>query len=112
MVHLQENGYAVDAVDLSEQELISIKQERGVPSALASCHTAEIGGYIVEGHVPAVVVEKLLLEQPDIAGIAVPGMPQGSPGMGGELLEPLQIMAFDDSGEVWLYAEYMDGILE
>jgi hypothetical protein len=66
----------------------------------------------VEGHVPAEVIEKVLEEKPEIKGVAVAGMPPGSPGMGGELEEPLQVMAFNDTGESWLYVEYLDGILE
>ncbi len=112
MVHLQENGFEIESVDLSEAELIQVKQQRGVPEGMASCHTAEIGGYIVEGHVPSVVIEKMLAEKPEIVGLAVPGMPEGSPGMGGELSGPMEIFAFDRAGDTWVYVEYMDGILE
>lgn len=92
--------------------MLRVKLERSVPRQLGSCHTAEIGGYIVEGHVPAVVIEKMLAERPEIVGLAVPGMPEGSPGMGGELSEPLEVIAFDDVGDTWVYVEYMDGDLE
>ena len=112
MVHLQENGYQVEKVDVSNDELTRIKEERGIAREIASCHTAEIGKYFVEGHVPAEVIEKMLVEEPELAGLAVPGMPPGSPGMGGTLTEPLEILAFDESGEIWVYVEYMDGILE
>lgn len=106
MVHLQENGYNVEKVDTSNDELSVIKEQLGVDPSLASCHTAEIGGYVIEGHVPADVITQLLEEQPDLAGLAVPGMPQGSPGMSGELEGPLEILAFDAQGEIWIYTTW------
>ena len=63
-------------------------------------------GYIIEGHVPSDVIEALLEEQPDVAGLAVPGMPQGSPGMSGDLEGPLEILAFDQDSEVWVYTNW------
>lgn len=74
--------------------------------SLASCHTAEIGGYVIEGHVPADVIAQMLEEKPDLAGLAVPGMPQGSPGMSGELVGPLEILAFDREGNTWVYTTW------
>lgn len=71
----------VEVVNLGS--LDTIKEKYGIPSAMESCHTTVIGGYFVEGHVPLEAVEKLLQEKPDIAGIAMPGMPEGSPGMPG-----------------------------
>ena len=89
------------------EELLSLqKQKLGVPAALSSCHTAEIEGYVIEGHVPADVIELLLVEQPDFAGLAVPGMPVGSPGMGGRLEGPLEIIAFDGQGNSWVYTTW------
>ena len=79
MVHLQKNGFTVKAEDL--RDLRPVKAKHGVPDDLASCHTGVIGGYVVEGHVPADVIVKLLEEKPAVDGIAVPGMPIGSPGM-------------------------------
>lgn len=104
MVHLQEYGYPIEVVSLSNQELTDLKAEKDIPAVLISCHTAEVGGYLIEGHVPADVIEQLLQEQPDLRGLALPGMPAGSPGMGGEAEGPLEIMAFDEKGEIWLYA--------
>ncbi|MFA9407115.1 MAG: DUF411 domain-containing protein [Anaerolineales bacterium] len=104
MVHLQENDYNVETIDTSNAALADLKESLGITPELASCHTAEVEGYIIEGHVPADVIEELLLEKPNIVGLAVPGMPPGSPGMGGELETPLQILAFDQQGEVWVYA--------
>ena len=77
--HLREHGFQVEAVDVND--LPAVKQEHGVPAGLASCHTAIVDGYAVEGHVPADVVRTMLENRPAFAGIAVPGMPLGSPGM-------------------------------
>lgn len=77
--HLEQNGFEVTVHSLDD--LGPVKSRLGVPYDLQSCHTAEVGGYVVEGHVPAADVRRLLEERPDAAGIAVPGMPVGSPGM-------------------------------
>lgn len=79
--YLGKEGYEVDAQNVQNVE--AVKEELGVPHELYSCHTAEIGGYVVEGHIPNEAIEKLLAEQPDIKGIGMPGMPAGSPGMPG-----------------------------
>ena len=104
MVHLEENGYEVEKIDKSNDELMAFNASLGIPIELTSCHTAQIEGYIVEGHVPADVIDQMLVEKPDFLGIALPGMPLGSPGMGGEAEGPLQILAFNEAGEVWVYA--------
>lgn len=88
---------------MGEQELQDLKLDLGVAPELASCHTALVGDYILEGHVPADLIDKLLLEKPDVAGLAVPGMPLGSPGMGGSQVEPYEIFAFDREGQAWVY---------
>jgi hypothetical protein len=75
-----------------------------VPEALRSCHTALIGGYVIEGHVPADVVRKLLKEQPKIVGLAAPGMPMGSPGMEGPNPQPYTIVAFKTDGTTYEFA--------
>ncbi len=77
--HLEDAGFAVEARDLPD--LTALKAENGVPSGLASCHTATVEGYVVEGHVPADDIRRLLADRPAVAGLAVPGMPLGSPGM-------------------------------
>lgn len=82
--YLRAEGFEVTEEELYGMQLIVFKQERGVPGPLASCHTGVIEGYFVEGHVPAADIRRLLAERPDAAGIAVPGMPYGSPGMGPE----------------------------
>lgn len=76
----REHGFDVEVTDTIDYA--GMKQAAGVPAELWACHTAEIGGYVVEGHVPFAALDKLLTERPDVAGISVPGMPAGSPGMG------------------------------
>ena len=80
--HLRAEGFPVTEVATSD--LKAIKTRLGVPTELSGCHTAEVGGYAIEGHVPAVAIKRLLAERPAATGLAVPGMPAGSPGMGGE----------------------------
>ncbi len=82
MAHLSENGFAPTAQDLSRGQLARFKRDNGVPQGMVSCHTALVGDYVIEGHVPASDIRQLLNERPDAVGLAVPGMPYGSPGMG------------------------------
>jgi hypothetical protein len=77
--HLRARGFHVEVQD--HDDLVAVKQRLGVPMSKASCHTAEVGGYFVEGHVPAADIRRLLAEKPDARGITAPGMPVGSPGM-------------------------------
>ena len=79
--HMRAAGFSVK--EIKSTDMGAIKREAGVPQALGSCHTAKVGGYFVEGHVPAADVKRLLAEKPKVAGISAPGMPQGSPGMEG-----------------------------
>ena len=87
--------------------LQAVKQRHGVPTALAGCHTALVAGYVIEGHVPADVIERLLQERPQITGLAVPGMPVGSPGMEvpGRPAVPYDVMAFDANGKTHVFAK-------
>lgn len=87
--HLRANGYKVRVVELADLE--PIKKKHSVPTEQAGCHTIEVGGYVVEGHVPAKIIDKLLAEKPPIKGISLPGMPEGSPGMGGTKTEPFKV---------------------
>lgn len=91
--YLRQHGYAVKVVET--HDLDGIKRRHGVPEALYGCHTIEVGGFVVEGHVPAGPLARLLREQPAIRGISLPGMPAGSPGMTGPKREPFRIYAID-----------------
>jgi hypothetical protein len=103
---MEENDYLVQVEDV--QDLTAVKQRYQVPLALQSCHTAIVDGYVIEGHVPAADVERLLSERPDVLGLAVPGMPVGSPGMEveGQAPQPYDVLAFDSSGNVEIFSSY------
>jgi hypothetical protein len=94
--HLQKAGFPIEVVD--SKDLDAVKARLGVPDDLAACHTAEVSGYVIEGHVPAVALKRLLAEKPDAAGLAVPGMPVGSPGMEGGNEEPYEVILFGSTG--------------
>ena len=104
MGHLQANGFKVQTNSVNDNRLDEIKAKYGVPRSLQSCHTALIEGYVIEGHVPADLIYRLLKEKPAVVGLAVPGMPDGSPGMDGPNPEPYDVLAFDRKGAVRLYA--------
>ena len=101
--HMRAAGYTVESVETNE--LDPIKDEHGVPRPLRSCHMGVVEGYVIEGHVPAEDVIRMLADRPEIKGLAVPGMPAGSPGMDvpGRENEPFEVFAFRESGEseVW-----------
>lgn len=99
--HLRAAGFAVDVTHVDD--IAPVKRMAGVPAGLASCHTASVAGYVVEGHVPAHVVRRLLRERPEVRGIAVPGMPIGSPGMEGPSPEAYTVYAFAAAGEARPY---------
>ena len=86
-------------------DLRAVKTRLGVPPALESCHTALVGGYVIEGHVPAGTIKRLLKERPEVAGLAVPGMPIGSPGMEspGHPPERYQVLTFDKTGRTTVF---------
>ena len=88
------------------EDLAPVKQKLGVPRALQSCHTAVVEGYVLEGHVPADLIDRLLRERPAVVGLAVPGMPIGSPGMEapGRTSERYQVLTFDRNGRTTVYA--------
>lgn len=104
--YVEEHGYTVTVEEV--QDLAAIKTEHNVPATMQSCHTALIDGYVVEGHVPVVEIERLLTERPDVVGIAVPGMPIGSPGMAmeGAAPQPFDVVTFDESGNTEVFASY------
>jgi len=103
--HMRAAGFAPTVVDLPD--LARIKARYGVPRNLESCHTAVVDGYVVEGHVPAGSVFKLLKERPKVLGIAVPGMPSGSPGMEqGPRKDPYNVLTFDQAGQTTVFARH------
>lgn len=94
--HMRDAGFAVRVEETSD--LKAVRARFAIPESLAGCHTAEIAGYLVEGHVPAAAVRRLLAERPDARGLAVPGMPAGSPGMEGGVPKPYEVMLFGPNG--------------
>lgn len=108
MKHMSESGFAVTAENVPMADLISAKTDAGLPAEQASCHTARIDGYVIEGHVPASDVKRLLAERPDAIGLAVPGMPYGSPGMGepGPDADPYDVNLVRRSGTIETFASY------
>jgi len=102
--HLRASGFTVRTTDVVD--LDSVRARFGVPQRLASCHTAVIGGYIVEGHVPASAVKRVLAEKPSAVGISVAGMPTGSPGMEGLKQEPFSAVVFDERGRSKVFESY------
>lgn len=103
--HLRAGGFEPTVHDLAD--VGPVKRERRVPEALASCHTGVVGGYLVEGHVPAADIRRLLAERPEALGLAVPGMPLGSPGMdGGGRKEPYEVLLFDAAGGTRVFARH------
>jgi hypothetical protein len=104
--HLRANGFTVRTTNTETVEAIKTKQQ--VPAQVRSCHTALVGGYVVEGHVPAADVHRLLKERPAVAGIGVPGMPIGSPGMevAGMKPQPYDVVAFTKQGTTRVFASH------
>jgi hypothetical protein len=100
--HMREHGYTVVTHDTTDLE--PIKRQLGVPAGRVSCHTATVRGYTIEGHVPADLIRKLIDEKSRFAGLAVPGMPMGSPGMEGVVKQKYDVIAFDRDGRVEVYA--------
>lgn len=103
--HMRKAGYVVKTVDLPPLERMKKQAELGVPSTLNSCHTSVVDGYVVQGHVPATDVDRLLKERPKIIGIAVYHMPAGSPGMQSDTPEPYETMAFTKDSS-WVFARH------
>jgi hypothetical protein len=104
--YVEEHGYTVKVE--SVQDIAVVKEEHNIPQSAWSCHTALVDGYIVEGHVPMEDIERLLSERPDVAGIAVPGMPVGSPGMevAGAEPQPFAVVTFDEAGTTEIYSTH------
>ena len=105
--HLEAEGFEVVSVDRTD--MASVKDSLGVPDDLVSCHTAVVDGYVVEGHVPAASIRRLLDERPDARGLAVPGMPLGSPGMEqGDTRQSYDVLLVDASGEAVVF-DHIEG---
>ncbi|VEP15455.1 conserved hypothetical protein [Hyella patelloides LEGE 07179] len=103
--HALKHGFKVE--DLKTEEMEALKQKHNIPPELASCHTTIIDGYVMEGHIPADDIKRFLTEKPQLAGLAVPGMPIGTPGMEAQdIKQPFQVLAFNDKGEVEVFKEY------
>ena len=100
--HMRWAGFAV--TERNVPDMRKIKTEHRVPDRLASCHTSVVGGYVVEGHVPADLIQRLIDEQPAVAGLADPGMPAGSPGMESAAPRPYEVLTFTRDGETAVYA--------
>ena len=101
--HMKAAGFQVRTVDLDD--LTEVKQTSGVPMKLRTCHTGLVEGYVIEGHVPADLVKRLLAEKPKMTGMAVPGMPMGSPGMDGPTKDGYEVLLFDKTGKTTVYAK-------
>jgi hypothetical protein len=104
--YMKKNGFDVEAKDVSSDEVRAVSKAAGLKEDGTSCHTAKVGNYIVEGHVPAEDIQRMLKEQPAIAGIAAPGMPQGSPGMEQGSKEPYDVITFTKDGKTAVYAKH------
>lgn len=105
--HMEKAGISLAPRDVGSSELMRRKVERGISGQQASCHTAEIGGYVIEGHVPADDVKRLLAEKPDAIGLAVPDMPIGSPGMEvGDTKEPYDVLLVKKDGSTEVFAKH------
>ncbi|WP_166482057.1 DUF411 domain-containing protein [Scytonema sp. UIC 10036] len=103
--HMQKHGFQIK--DIKTDEIEAIKQKYNVPQELASCHTAIIDGYLMEGHIPANDIKRFLKQKSTLAGLAVPGMPVGTPGMEIEnKKQPFAVVAFGNKGEVKVFQEY------
>ena len=99
--HLESNGFVVEAKNTNK--LDSIKRELGIEPQFQACHTAKIGNYVIEGHVPASDIKKMLADKPDIHGLAVPGMPMGSPGMEGSRKDNYNVFAIKNDASPTIY---------
>jgi hypothetical protein len=105
VTHMRDNGFSVTVK--SRANVRPVKRQLGVPSGLSSCHTAVVGDYVVEGHVPASEVKRMLANAPSFQGLSVPGMPVGSPGMErGNRVDPYSVIGFTSGGDTTVVAQY------
>ena len=102
--HLRKNGFAVSV--RAVPDLAPVRAKYGIPKDFGTCHTALVEGYVIDGHVPAADIHRLLRSKLKVAGLAVPGMPAGSPGMEGPRRDPYDVLTFDRTGATRVYAHY------
>lgn len=103
--HVRAHGFDVNVVNV--EDIMAVKAKAGIPEKLASCHTTKVGGYVVEGHVPAADIKKLLAQKPKARGIAVAGMPAGSPGMeAGSFKQPYETILIKADGSTSVFARH------
>ena len=104
MDHLKANGFRVKSHSVRDPSEYRVRY--GVPDKLGGCHTATVEGYVLEGHVPGREIKRLLKERPAARGLAVPGMPRGSPGMEGPVRDPYEVLLIGNDGKTVVYAKY------
>ncbi|MEH2356346.1 DUF411 domain-containing protein [Nostoc sp.] len=105
--HLKTQGFKI--IDFSTPDIETVKQKYNVPDNLSSCHTAIVNGYVIEGHVPADDIKRLLQEKPNVVGLSVPQMPVGTPGMEmGNRKDPFSVLSFDRNNSVAVFNKYPD----
>jgi hypothetical protein len=106
VTHLQKAGFKVLVTESPVMD--AVKDQRGVPKPVRSCHTGVVNGYVIEGHVPAADIQRLLKDRPAVVGLAVPGMPTGSPGMevSNGRVQPYDVIAFDKAGKTTVFASH------
>lgn len=102
--HVKNNHFTVK--DIVSNDMDAIKEKYGIPDKLGSCHTAIVDGYVIEGHVPAADIQKLLQTKPKVVGLSAPGMPMGSPGMEMGGSQDYNVMSFDKDGKVQVFSEH------
>ncbi|MDF1628838.1 MAG: DUF411 domain-containing protein [Alcanivoracaceae bacterium] len=103
--HLEQYGFPVRSH--AQNDVAMIKHRLALPNKMASCHTAMVDGYVIEGHVPAQDIERLLKERPFVRGLSVPGMPVGSPGMEmGDRIDPYEVLSFDEDGNTEVFSRH------
>lgn len=108
VAHVRASGFDAQVVDMTDEELQAKKARLGVGPKLHSCHTAVVNGYVIEGHVPAADIMRMLSEKPAIVGLAAPGMPRGSPGMEmpGGTKDPYNVVSFEKNGATRVFAKH------
>lgn len=107
MEHLEEHGFDPRGENMFGGALVRLKMDLGIPPEMVSCHTAQVAGYVIEGHVPAADIRRLLEERPEAVGLAVPDMPLGSPGMDfGQRSEPYEVHLVRPDGSTEVFSRY------